>query len=182
MENYDKVGVPEGTGRIAADIAAKVLALHGEHADWGKHRLAHEIAKANNWVPLISPNTVRHVLEEAQQWQPRTNRLKKNGLDSRPRTADRPGQTLNVDIAFVPFSHPAALKLPAVSGSSGHLVSERGKEAGQEPDYPGKVFTNPALDYAEAMQAFVQASQPLAGAQKATVMAASASPQAEIQQ
>lgn len=77
LENYEKVGAPEGTGRIAVDVAAKVLELHGQHADWGKHRLAHEIAKANNWVPMISPNTVRHVLEEAQMWHPSTNRLKK---------------------------------------------------------------------------------------------------------
>lgn len=107
---------------------------------------------------------------------------KKNGIDSINRTADIPGQTLNVDLAFVPFSHAADLKLPAVSGSSGHLVIERLKEEGQEPDYPGKVFTNSEMDYAEVMQAFVQASKPLSGAQKETVIAESTSQQAEIQQ
>jgi hypothetical protein len=33
-------------------------------------RLAHEIAKANNWVPLVSPNTVRRILEDAGMWKP----------------------------------------------------------------------------------------------------------------
>ena len=55
------------------------------------------------------------------------------------------------------------VKLPAVSGSSGHLVIERPQEEG-EAQYPGRIFADPSLDYAEAMQAFVaasaQASQP----------------------
>ena len=79
------------------------------------------------------------------------------------RTADQPGQALNVDLCFVPVSHRVDVKLPAVSGSSGHLVVERLKEPDQEPDYPGRVFADPELDYVEAMQAFVQASRPLFG-------------------
>jgi transposase InsO family protein len=50
-----------------------------------------------------------------------------------------------------------AVKLPAVSGSSGRLIVERTREA-QEPQYPGRVFEDQSLDYAEAMQAFVTAS------------------------
>lgn len=84
------------------------------------------------------------------------------------RTADEPGQTLNVDLCFVPVSHLVDVKLPAVSGSSGHLVVERLKEAGQEPDYPGRVFADPELDYAEAVQDFVKASRPLFGPRNAT--------------
>jgi hypothetical protein len=62
-----------------------------------------------------------------------------------------PGQALNVDLCFVPISHLADVKLPAVSGSSGPLVIERLKESGQEPDYPGKVFANPDLDYVDSL-------------------------------
>jgi transposase len=76
----EKVGVPKGSGRVAAEVEAKVLELHGQHADWGKHRVASEIAKANNWVPLISPNTVRRVLEDAGMWKPEENRVKKTRL------------------------------------------------------------------------------------------------------
>ena len=39
---------------------------------------------------------------------------------------------------------------------------ERIDEAKAEPDYPGKVFGSPDLSYAEAMRAFVEASQPIA--------------------
>jgi len=94
------------------------------------------------------------------------------------RTADEPGQALNVDLCFVPVSHLVDVKLPAVSGSSGHLVVERLKEPDQEPDYPGRVFANPELDYVEAVQAFVKASQPLFGPRQETAP----SQQTEIQQ
>ena len=80
LESYQKTGVPKGTGRVAAEIEAKVLALHQHHVEWGKHRIAHEIAKANNWVPLISPNTVRRVLADAKMWKPEERRKKKATL------------------------------------------------------------------------------------------------------
>jgi len=98
------------------------------------------------------------------------------------RTADLPGQTLNVDLCFVPVSHLVDVKLPAVSGSSGHLVVERLKEPGKEPDYPGKVFADPELDYAEAVQAFVKASRPLFGPRIEAVAVEKPSQRAEIQQ
>src|SRR5664279_3602091 len=93
-----------------------------------------------------------------------------------------PGQTLNVDLCFVPVSHLADVKLPAVSGSSGHLVVERVKEEGQEPDYPGKVFADPGLDYAEAIAAFLKRSRPLSGPSIGATAVEKPSRQAEIQQ
>lgn len=46
-----------------------MIALRGEHPNWGKKRLADELAKANNWVPLVSPNTVKRILTEAGLWE-----------------------------------------------------------------------------------------------------------------
>jgi transposase len=80
LEAYEKAGVPKGTGRVTMEIEAKVLELQRQHAGWGKHRLADEVAKANNWVPLVSPNTVRRILEDAGLWQPAENRVKKAPL------------------------------------------------------------------------------------------------------
>jgi hypothetical protein len=70
LETYEKTGVPKGTGRVAGEVETKVLELHDQHAEWGKQRLVNEIAKANNWVALVSPNTVRRILEDAGLWQP----------------------------------------------------------------------------------------------------------------
>jgi transposase InsO family protein len=93
-----------------------------------------------------------------------------------------PGQTLNVDLCFVPVRHLADVKLPAVSGSSGHLVVERVKVEGQEPNYPGQVFAEGELDYAEAVAAFVQSSRPLFGPRIEATAVEKPSRQAEIQQ
>jgi len=86
----------------------------------------------------------------------RGTRAKKSTFQSVARTAEEPGQALNVDLCFVPASHAAEVKLPAVSGSSGHLVVERPKD--EAVRYPGRIFEDRSLDYAEAMQAFVTAS------------------------
>ena len=75
------------------------------------------------------------------------------------RTAEEPGQTLNVDLCFVPAEHQAEIKLPTVSGSSGRLVVEQIVTQKAEPDYPGQVFADETLSYSEAMLKFVAASQ-----------------------
>jgi hypothetical protein len=36
------------------------------------------MAKANNWVPVVSPNAVKHILEEAGLWPEKTTGEKKS--------------------------------------------------------------------------------------------------------
>lgn len=52
-----------------------------------------------------------------------------------------------------------AEKLPAVSGSSGHLVIERLVTEKDQPVWPGQVFADPELSFEAAMQQYVQATQ-----------------------
>jgi len=90
----------------------------------------------------------------------RADRGKKEPSNEPPvRCAEQPGQALNVDLCFVPEQHVAQEKLPAVSGSSGHLVVERIRPTGEEPHWPGQVFAEAGLDYAEAMRQYAQATQ-----------------------
>jgi transposase len=49
-------------------IEQKVIEIRKDHADWGKRRIADEMAKANQWEPIISPNTVRRILDTAGLW------------------------------------------------------------------------------------------------------------------
>jgi transposase len=77
LEHCRKDGVPKGTGKVAKKVEDGVLALRRAHADWGKERIADEIAKANNWVPLVSPNTVRRILMDAGMWTPEKGKEKK---------------------------------------------------------------------------------------------------------
>lgn len=70
---------PKKPARTASVIEQKVLELRREHADWGKKRIADEIAKGNNWVPLVSPNTVRRILQQAGLWETVQAEAKKKG-------------------------------------------------------------------------------------------------------
>jgi transposase InsO family protein len=57
----------------------------------------------------------------------------------------------------VPLEHLQQEKLPAVSGSSGHLVIEHiasGEE--EKPRWPGKILMETELDYLEAMKQYAQ--------------------------
>ena len=59
---------PKEPHRTSPEVEQQVIALRRQHSDWGKRRIADEVAKANNWVPLVSPNTVRRVLIDASLW------------------------------------------------------------------------------------------------------------------
>jgi transposase InsO family protein len=70
------------------------------------------------------------------------------------RAAEQAGQTLNIDLCFIPLQHQPQVKLPAVSGSSGHLVVERTKSETKD-QWPGCTFENYDLSYTEAMQVYI---------------------------
>jgi transposase len=49
-------------------VQKRVLEMCEQHPEWGKTRISQEMAKANNWVPIVSPNTVRRILKQAGLW------------------------------------------------------------------------------------------------------------------
>jgi transposase len=59
---------PRCPRRTAAAVAEQVIALRQQQPTWGKQRLSDELAKSNNWVPLVCPNTVKRILREAGLW------------------------------------------------------------------------------------------------------------------
>lgn len=75
------------------------------------------------------------------------------------RTAEQPGQAINIDLCFVPEEHFVQERLPAVSGSSGHLIVGRPHPSGEEAHWPGQVFAKADWDYAEAMRQYAQATR-----------------------
>lgn len=60
---------PKAPARTPAETEQKVKELRRAHPDWGKQRIANELAKANNWVALVSPNTVKRILKDAGVWE-----------------------------------------------------------------------------------------------------------------
>jgi transposase len=148
---------PKAPHQTAAPVAERVVILRRQNPTWGKQRIADELAKANHWVPVVAPNTVRRILDQAGLWPQAAVAPLPSHTASR--TAEQPGQTANVDLCFVPATHVAASKLPAVSGSSGRLVIEAPVDAAAPPTYPGRIFEDATLSYEEAMHAFVAASR-----------------------
>ena len=60
---------PKNHYRTPVEVEEKVIAMRQKHPDWGKQRIADELAKANNWVPLVAPQTVRRILKDAGLWK-----------------------------------------------------------------------------------------------------------------
>jgi transposase InsO family protein len=82
----------------------------------------------------------------------------KKGFVTVSRTSDTPGQTVNVDLCFVPAQHAPNQKLPAVSRSSGRLIVERPATAATNRTWLGQIFADSSLGYEAAMQHFARAS------------------------
>jgi transposase InsO family protein len=74
-------------------------------------------------------------------------------------TAEQAGQAINIDLCFVPERHASQEKLPAVSGSSGHLVVEHISTTESPRTWPGQVFGESDLDFETMMRQYVQATQ-----------------------
>jgi len=147
---------PHNPNKTSVWVEQSVIKLHEENPEWGKRRIANELAKSNDWVQVISPNTVRRILISANMWDNLVESEPKNGINPTVRYAEEAGQTANVDLCFVPATHEAQEKLPAVSGSSGRLVIERPVE--ETLSYPGRVFEDETLSYSEAMTEFIEVS------------------------
>jgi transposase len=83
LEEFERRG-PKEPSRTPSEIEQRVIALRREHPDWGKKRIADELAKANNWVPLVSSNTVKRILKDAGLWEAVEAEVgKKAGKDDR---------------------------------------------------------------------------------------------------
>jgi hypothetical protein len=59
-------------------VEEQVTEMRREHPDWGKQRIADELAKGNSWVPIVSANTVKRILLDAGLWPQRESREKKS--------------------------------------------------------------------------------------------------------
>ena len=60
-------------------MAERVVELKEANPGWGKKRIADEMSRGNNWVPLVSHNTVKRILQEAGLWTGPTQRGQKKG-------------------------------------------------------------------------------------------------------
>src|SRR5262245_58094347 len=73
---------PKHTRRTAATVEQQVVEMRQQHPAWGRQRIADELAKADGWIPVVSPNTVKRILRDAVSGRPQRQRRKK-GLHAR---------------------------------------------------------------------------------------------------
>ena len=59
---------PKQPARTAAALEAQIVALRTAHPSWGKRRIADELAKANGWQRVVSPNTIARILRTHGLW------------------------------------------------------------------------------------------------------------------
>jgi transposase len=84
---------PKQPHRTNPTIEEQVVALRLQHPEWGKQRIADELAKANNWVFVVSPNTVKRILRSAGLWSASAAPEKKRASQpsrARPKKAAKP--------------------------------------------------------------------------------------------
>ncbi len=60
---------PKDPKRTPQEVEQKVINLKRKNPSWGKRRIADEVAKENDWVALVSPNTVKRILQDAGLWK-----------------------------------------------------------------------------------------------------------------
>ncbi len=75
---------PHQPKRVPAEIEAQVVEIRRAYPAWGKRRIADEMAKGNNWVPVVSPNTVKRILVDAGLWPEAESAAKKGGPSPGP--------------------------------------------------------------------------------------------------
>ena len=87
FDQFGYAGLEEFESRVAhqlnyksAEIEQQVSAMRRQNPKWGKARIAQEMAKANHWVPLVSPNTVKRILRDADLWPQSGVREKKEAM------------------------------------------------------------------------------------------------------
>ena len=75
---------PHHPKRVSPEIEEQVIEMRRLEPEWGKRRIADEWAKGNNWVPLVSPNTVKRILQDAGLWPEAESGAKKGGRKPSP--------------------------------------------------------------------------------------------------
>ena len=68
--------------RLSSRFVEEVIAAKRDHPEWGKRRIADELAKGHGWQAVVSASQVRRILLAADLWPQRSRPTKKGGLPS----------------------------------------------------------------------------------------------------
>ena len=108
---------------------AQVLEMRRQHPAWGKRRIADELAKGNHWVPLVSPNTVKRILQDAGLW-PEAETTAKKGVRHPGPDGGQPGPSSECRPLFCAGASCNRGKTAGSQrfiGAFGHRAARRGR-------------------------------------------------------
>jgi transposase len=63
---------PHNPPKIDSSVVERVIEKKKSHPDWGRHRIADELMKENNWEPLLSASSARRILIASALWNAKT--------------------------------------------------------------------------------------------------------------
>ena len=148
---------------IRAEQQAEVLAYHQAHPDAGCRRIADEICKAHGWQQVIGHSKVHELVVAARasalaSSAPAPAAVQVEGPLTEAVHAPQAGQTANLDLCVVPWTHDGtpALAPMSLSEAAAGLPPTDSSAAAPQADWPGQVFEDPARSYPEQMRAYVE--------------------------
>lgn len=148
---------------VSAELQAEVLAYHRAHPGEGCRSAANAIRKAHNWQKVIGHNKVREIIIAAQASSALSLASPQPPVEavSQPPEAvhaPRPGQTVNLDLCVVPWTHEGTQALASVSlsGAAAGISPSDSDASAPSAEWPGQVFEDPALSYTEQMRTYVE--------------------------
>lgn len=139
----------------SAEVQTEVLAYHRAYPTEGCRRIAHAINQAHHWQKVIGHTKV-HELVVAERPAPPSSMEPARPLLSEVVHAPQPNQTVNMDLCVVPVSHTDRtdwLSLSLTEAAAG--VCADTPTPPSVAKWPGQVFADPTLSYAEQMQSYV---------------------------
>jgi transposase len=82
---------PRHPQKVEKHLVMRVLDIKHTQPTWGRRRIAHELMKANDWVPLVSASSVRRILIAEGGMKPHPSPVKKKKpVPDTPSGVDKP--------------------------------------------------------------------------------------------
>jgi transposase InsO family protein len=148
---------------VSAELRAEVLAYHQTHPNAGCRSIADELRKAHGWQKVIGHSKVHDLVVAARASAPASSApapaaAQVNDPPTEAVHAPQAGQTTNLDLCVVPWTHDGtqALAPMSLSEAAAGFQPTDGGTAPPPADWPGQVFENPAVSYPEQMRAYVE--------------------------
>jgi transposase InsO family protein len=139
---------------ISAELQAEVLDYHQSHPGTGCRSIANAIRQAHGYQKVIGHSKVHELIVAAR---PRPSAPAPASMPDAPAVvhAPQPNQTVNIDLCVVPVTHtdPTDWVSVSVSEATAGVVAETPPPA-PTAEWPGQVFADSTLTYAEQMQTY----------------------------